>query len=64
MVNIIFLAMSMKLSILFEVNSEDVREYLCTLMDQEFDTLIEDGSLELVSFWYYELLPKIYNNLL
>ena len=33
----------------FQVSSEDIQEYLSSLMDQEFNTLIEDGSLELVS---------------
>jgi len=31
------------------VNSEDVSDYLGTLMDQEFDTLVEDGSLDEVN---------------
>lgn len=31
------------------VSSDDIMDYLSILMDQEFDMLIEDGSLESVS---------------
>lgn len=41
-----------------KVNSADVNEHLSILMDQEFNTIIEDGSLDVVSAminWNQEL---------
>lgn len=35
--------------VLVKVNSADVQEYLTVLMDQEFNTIVEDGSLKPVS---------------
>ncbi len=42
------------------VNKGDLEDYLGDLMDQEFDTLIEDGSLESVSsrcdLWTFNII--------
>ncbi len=42
---------------LYIVSAEEVEEYIGTMMDQEFDTILEDGSLAQVKL--YSLLVHI-----